>query len=492
MSEQQSSYRQIFKATSIFGGVQVFQIILSIVRSKFVAVLLGAQGMGISGLFLSVTTLISGITGMGISVSAVRNISEANGTGDEKRIAHVAAVVKKLALITGMLGAFITIVLSPWLSRATFGNDQYTWSFIALSVTFLLGSLASSQSVLLQGLSKLSSLAKANVLGATVGLAVSIPLYYLYGLTGIVPAIILSAVATTFFAYFFGRRVVIQKTEPVSFSEAWREGKGMISMGIMLTLSAVIAAVSAYVLRLFINQQGSLVDVGLYSAGFAIVNTYVGMIFTAMSTDYYPRLSAVANDSVKANMLVNQQAEMALLILGPVLILFLIVLKFAIVLLYSAEFLACVEMVQWAVLAIFFKALTWSMGFLLLSKGKSKIFFWNELAVNIYTLFFNVIGYYYYGIEGIGLSFFVAYLFATIQNTILLNVTDGFLFNLRTYSILFIHFLPAIACLILVRSIDISTFYLISPLLCFLSIIYSFKELNKRMNILDKLKAFLK
>jgi len=45
MSEQPNSYKQIVKATSLFGGVQVFNIIISIIRSKFIAVLLGPTGM---------------------------------------------------------------------------------------------------------------------------------------------------------------------------------------------------------------------------------------------------------------------------------------------------------------------------------------------------------------------------------------------------------------------------------------------------------------
>ena len=53
MAEQQSSYRQIMKATSIFGGVQVFQIFFQVIRSKFIAVLIGPVGMGIVGLLTS-------------------------------------------------------------------------------------------------------------------------------------------------------------------------------------------------------------------------------------------------------------------------------------------------------------------------------------------------------------------------------------------------------------------------------------------------------
>lgn len=483
MSEQQSSYRQIFKATSIFGGVQVFQIILSIVRSKLVAVLLGAQGMGVSGLLLSVTTLITSITSMGISTSAVRNVSEANQIGDQAAIARVVAVVKKLTLLTGLLGAVVTLVLSPWLSEITFGDGSYTFSFMALSVTFILGSLASGQTVLLQGLRKLSYLAKSNVLGAAAGLLVSVPLYYVYGLQGIVPAIIATGLVTVGVAYFFGSKLAVQSSSSVSFKEAWKEGEGMVRMGIMLSLSAIIAGLVAYVVRIFIGRQGGIADVGLFNAGFAIVHTYVGMVFTAMSIDYYPRLSAGSKDIPFTNKLVNQQAEMALLILAPILILLLMTLKLVIVFLYSKEFIGTVDMVQWAILAIFFKAVTWSVGFLLLAKGNTKIFFWNELIVNSYTLGLNVVGYSIWGLEGLGISFLAAYFLATVQNVLLANSRYTFSLGSRVYLILFIQGVMAILCLILNRSVEGVPLYAGSFILLLLSSAYSIIELNKMLGL---------
>src|ERR1017187_2971393 len=116
MSEQLSSYRQIMKATSIFGGVQVFTIIISIIRSKFIAILLGPTGMGIAGLLTLTTGLIGGLTNFGLGTSAVRDISYANGTGNETRIAIVVAVLRRLVWITGTLGTLVMLVLSSWLS----------------------------------------------------------------------------------------------------------------------------------------------------------------------------------------------------------------------------------------------------------------------------------------------------------------------------------------------------------------------------------------
>ena len=70
------SYLHILKYISLFGGVQVLNVLIGIVRNKFVAMLLGPQGVGLISLFNSTTKLISDSTNFGISMSAVRNISE--------------------------------------------------------------------------------------------------------------------------------------------------------------------------------------------------------------------------------------------------------------------------------------------------------------------------------------------------------------------------------------------------------------------------------
>ena len=46
-TENRNSYKQSLKATSLFGGVQIFNILIQIIRSKFAAVLLGPEGMGV-------------------------------------------------------------------------------------------------------------------------------------------------------------------------------------------------------------------------------------------------------------------------------------------------------------------------------------------------------------------------------------------------------------------------------------------------------------
>lgn len=60
--KQKDSYDHILKYTGLFGGVQGLNILIGVVRSKFVALILGPEGMGLVSLFNSTITLLSNTT----------------------------------------------------------------------------------------------------------------------------------------------------------------------------------------------------------------------------------------------------------------------------------------------------------------------------------------------------------------------------------------------------------------------------------------------
>ena len=480
--ENKSSYKQIMKATSLFGGVQVFNILIAIIRSKVIAVLLGPAGMGIAGLLSSTTGLVQGLTNFGLGTSAVRDISAANESGDDRRIGKVTTVFRRLVWITGLLGTIITFFLAPWLSEFTFGNREYTTAFMWLSATLLLNQLASGQKVILQGTRKLKFLAKANLLGSIIGLLLSVPLYYFKGIDGIVPALILTSIASFLIALYFSSKVKIANMV-VNKDETIEEGKGMLKMGFMLSLSGLITMGASYIIRIYISNSGGVEDVGLYNAGFAIIGTYVGLVFTAMGTDYYPRLSGIAHDNQKAKSLINQQSEIAILILSPILIIFITFISWIIVLLYSTKFIPINNMIQWAALGMFFKAVGWSMAFILLAKGNSKLFFLNELIANIYVLGLSLLGYFLYGLDGLGISFLISYVLYAIQVYFLTKGKYQFGFDLAFLKIFGIQFMLGLSCFVAVQFLIAPYTYMVGVPLIIFSIRYSIIELDKRLEL---------
>lgn len=482
MSEQQSSYRQIMKATSLFGGVQAFNIIISIVRSKFVAILLGPSGMGMMGLFISTIGVISKGTNLGLDTSAVKDIAAASGTGNEKRIGIVTTVIQRMVWLTGFIGFLLTVILSPWLSQITFGNRDYSLAFVWLSITLLFNQLSNGQLVILQGLRKLKYLAKANLLGSLIGLFVTIPLYYLWGLDGIVPAIIGTSMFSMLLSRYFSNKIKIKKYE-LTNAQTFMEGKSMLQVGFMISLGGFISLSAAHIVRLFISHSGSLEQVGLYSAGFVIINTYVGLIFSAMGKDFYPRLSAIHYDNVLCKQAINQQAEVAVLILGPILIFFLIFIDWIIILIYSKEFISVSDMLYWASIGMFFKASSWPIAFIFLAKSKSKLYFLTELTSHLFNLTLNILGYHLGGLTGLGVSFAISYLIYLIQVYVISSIKYQFSFSLSYFKIFSIQLGLIMVAFLTTMLVDTPSKYIIGTLLASISGIYSLFELEKRLGL---------
>ncbi len=488
MSEQQNSYRQIIKATSLFGGVQLFTIIIAIIRAKFIAILLGPAGMGIAGLLNSTTGLITSLTNFGLGTSAVKNVAAANGSGNESRIAVITTIVKRWVWVTGLLGMIITIVIAPLLSRLTFGNSDYTFSFIAISVSLLLTQLSSGQMIILQGMRKLQYLAKASLTGSVLGLLLTMPLYFWLGIEGIVPAIIVTSLITFFGALYFSGKIKLEKVK-VSKARTVAEGKEMLTMGFMISISGMIALGVSYIVQIFISRTGGVAQVGLYNSGFSIINTYVAMVFTAMATDYYPRLAANAHDNQLSRETINQQAEIALLILAPIIMVFLVFIRWVIIILYTDKFLEIDEMIHWAILGVFFKAASWSIAFIFLAKGASKLFFWNELIACIYLLILNILGYKYGGLSGLGISFIAGYFFYLLQVFFIAKRNYEFALNKEFYYIFCIQFFLCVVCFLIVKLLESPWSYLMGSLMLVVSVAFSFIQLNKRIGISGLLKG---
>lgn len=483
MSEDKSSYRQIMKATSIFGGVQVFQIIIVAIRSKFIAVLLGPAGMGLSGLLQAGTGMIAGFTSFGLSTSAVKNISAAQAEKNEEKVGRIIAVFRRLVWATGLLGLLVTLGLSSYLSQITFGNKEYTWAFALLSITLLINQISAGQGVLLIAMRQVKLMAKSSMIGSVLGLLTTIPLYYIYGMDGIVPALIIAAFTSLYLTWYFSSKLSFKKVK-VDFSTIKLEGKEMLIMGFMISLSGIITIAFSYLVRIFISIYGSIDDVGLYNAGFAIINTYVGMIFTAMATDYYPKLSGVAHDVDKMNQTINQQAEIAILILSPIILVFIVFIKWVIFLLYSEAFLPVNQMILFAGAGMLFKALSWAIAFVFLAKSASKFFFWNELIFNIYMLCLNLAGYYWYGLTGLGVSFLLAYILYAFQVYLVSKSLFKFKIDSELVKIFFVNLALTVLCLLVVLLIlDSYLIYLIGLFLIVVSAIYNLYNLDKRTGL---------
>lgn len=489
--ENKSSYRSIFKATSLFGGVHVYQILIQIIKSKFIAVLLGPAGVGIMGLYQSGLQLIQQLSSMGLSQSAVRDVSEANGSNDMQRIAKTVTVVRKLVWVTGILGLVLVACFSPLLSKTSFGNYDYTIPFIILSVTLLLDQLSAGQKVVLQGMRRLKDLAKCSAYGVTLGLITSVPLYYWLGVEGIVPTLVLTSVCSLFLSWFYSRKIQTERVI-VTNKQIFEQGRLMLVMGVSMSLSGILSTGAAFIIRSYIQNQGGIEEVGLYQAGFIIMNTYVGLVMNAIATDYYPRLAAINNDNDKCKEAVSQQGEIATMILAPMLTICLVFMPFMLKLLYSDSFLGANEYISWACLGMMFRLSSWVIAFLFVAKAESKLYMVNEIVATFVYAVLSIVGYRLWGLQGIGIAFAINYISYFFQVYLIAYHRYQFRFTKNFVKCYGMQTLLIIACLAVVLMTKGWIKYLLGSIIIITSSALGLKELNNRLDLLSFVKNKIK
>lgn len=395
----------------MFSGVQGLNILAGIVRSKCAAILIGPEGVGIMALFVQTIMTLTYFTQMGLRQSAVRDLTIASKEDSPERGRVLAAVCRRLAFWLGVFGMCLTLVLAPELSLWTFGTEEYAWGFRILSVTLLAAPYTSADNAILQSFGHLRRLARINVEASIVGTCVLVAAIYFWRMDGIVAALLAIPLAAWFFARA-GSRGIPGKPERMPDARAcWTEGRGMLVLGIYLTVTEVVTQLSSYLFSIYLNREGGTADVGIYQSGFTVLNYYVGVIFTAISIEYYPRLTSQIGSATRARTLVSHEIAVSLWILMPVAVLFVCFDHLMVWLLYSEEFMAMIPYIGIAIAGVVFRAVSWCMAFVMLARADGKAYVLTELASAALMLTLYVAGWRVLGFMGLGLAYIAWYAF---------------------------------------------------------------------------------
>lgn len=403
--------KSIVKALGIFGGVQFLNILCSILRAKLVALWIGPVGIGLFGLYNSAIDLIFSVSSLGIRNSSIRDIAMHKTRDGISTIIHV---VRRWSVIVGVFGALITLTISPMLSKLTFGDDQHIWGFVALSVVLFLNGLAQGEQAILQGTSMLKRLAKSSVWGVASGVVISIPLFYFFRIDSIIPAIIAFSLMSFIFTYLYRTKEYDKGTEVLSLNEIIKRGSGFVKLGIFMTLSSFITLLFSYAFMAYLNHTAGTNEVGFYQAGYTLINKYVGVILTAISMEYFPRLSSVNTSKFRTKVFVSQELNITLLILIPVICLFILFRSLIVEILYAKEFIIITEFISWAILGTIFRAISWCMAFVILARGDGKLYMITESLSAVSGFILNIVFYQIWGLTGLGISFLIWYMLYTL------------------------------------------------------------------------------
>lgn len=430
--EEQSTYGQILKSSALVGGSSIINIVIGMARAKAMALLLGPSGVGLFGVYGAISDLAQNIAGMGVNSSGVRQIAEAVGSGDLERIGRTAAVLRRVSLFLGVLGAALLIALSGVISTLTFGDSQRALAISLLSIAVLFRLISGGQGALIQGLRRIGDLARMNVLGAFFGAVFTIPLVYFLREDGVAPSLICVAATMVVTSWWHSRRVRIP-TPAMSTTEMATEAGALLKLGLVFMSSALMTMGTAYVVRIAVLHNAGMGGAGIYQSAWTLGGLYVGLVLQAMGADFYPRLTANAHNNPACNRIVNEQALIGLLLAGPGVIATLTFAPLVIAVFYSSKFEPAVDLLRWLCLGVTMQVISWPMGFIIVAKGKQAIFFWTEAAWTSVHIGLAWICLRRFGLTGAGMAFFGSYVFQALMLYPIVARLSGFRWSAKNW-----------------------------------------------------------
>ena len=196
---REASYAQILSSSSIIGGAQGLSYIVGLLRVKAVAVLLGPAGVGLIGIYQSLTGLLSTASGLGINSSGVREVASAKGNNDPVAVGQTVTTLRRACWATGLAGWAMTALLAEQISHSVFGTAEHAVEIAVLGSTLLLTTVSGGQMALIQGMRRIGDLARVNVAGMLINTLVTIGGYAWLGMAGIIPVLLANAAVACWF-----------------------------------------------------------------------------------------------------------------------------------------------------------------------------------------------------------------------------------------------------------------------------------------------------
>lgn len=411
MSEQEnSSHRQILRSSSIIGGASLVNILISLLRIKVVAVLLGPAGLGLVGILQNLMNAASTVSSLGVGNVGTRQIAEAAGREDQAGIDAARRALFWGTMILAGTGGGVFWLLRHQLAQWVLDDPSMASTVGWLAIGVALSVAASAQGALLAGMRRIGDIARAQITSAVLFAALGIAAISWLGEQGLLLYILVVPLISFVVSHIFVARLPSIQSPRTSLRTLLGQWQTMIRLGSAFMLAGLAAILGQLAVRTLVQRELGTDALGYFHAAFTISMTYLGFVLGAMGTDYYPRLTAAIHNHESANRLVNEQTEVALLLAGPVLLAMLALAPWIIQLLYSAEFSPAVLVLRWQILGDLLKVVSWPLGFIILASGDGRTFLLSESTAMAVFAGATWLLLPRLGVEATGVSFLLMYI----------------------------------------------------------------------------------
>lgn len=359
------SFDRILRSSAMIGGAQAVTILVSFVRAKLVAIVVGPSGIGLMGILNTFNANIASVAGWGLGSTAIRTIGGAANEQRGEKAASAIILGRRLA----WCGLFCVMILVIPVGNLTFSGAKYNWELLIAGIAVPFVILAALWTALLQSYGHEQIVAKTQIYSALIGMLIGLPLILFLGTIGIALSLLFASLVVAWITWRNAKLVI-----PDVLAEHRGGGLGeLLKLGAALQVGAIFSAAFAYFVRFMIMRNhgadlaSGLRDAGFYHAAFTLTGILPGVIFSSASSDFYPRVAA-ARDEDEARSLTETQMQASVLLATPLLMCLMTAGKFLVRILFDAGFEPASDMLDWFVWATLAYLIAWPLGLWIMAR----------------------------------------------------------------------------------------------------------------------------
>ena len=333
------------------------------VRLKFIAIVFGAQGVGLLSIVQAHQNIFSGLAGLSAGNAFTRDIAK-------DRDDHSKSSPKNLSIYMAVIfGGILSIIAGfLWVLLYDQSNQTLPWFFVVIFAVFSAANI-NQVTYILRGLNRIDSLVKVS----SLIFSISTFLFFLFYISGfdrvwIFFMAIPISTSITLFITPETRKLYSKKIFSTSGFDLFNYLKNNNISA--LFFSAIFVTVSQLVYRLIIGDRFGLAELGYFQTAW-MFSALVMMVNTSiMSSVYLPTISDKSNlESKKIFMHTSRQIFLNLFILGTAFIAFYYGGHYFIKIVASDELLPAISIVFVLFCVDAIRCIVSPLGYLVFSKG---------------------------------------------------------------------------------------------------------------------------
>jgi PST family polysaccharide transporter len=379
-------------------------LVLSIVRSKVTALVLGPAGLGKVAEVMQIVTIANLPATMMTGPALVSGVAEAARRGDRAEVERIARTATTVAIGASILGGTIAVVAGFGVLPAPWGRSAWPYTVLAAAAALFTAWAAISQQILTAH-ARLKQLTVVRLLMTSSGVALLCAGMLLLGLTG----------------QFLGMAVAAAIGVPIAGVALRRElgffvwpardlDLAFVRRALTIGATAFVAGLAQQsvlsTVRATLHEHGGDAANGQFQAAYAIGATYFGIVLDGIGTYVLPRYAAAQSSAELAGE-IDAAARFVFRMAPPAIFAAIAMRGLLVRALYSGGFEAAIDLVGLQMVGDMARSIAWVQASPLLYRNRIRAFVITEAFAAVMVAGGTLVLVPRFGINGVGYAYLI-------------------------------------------------------------------------------------